>query len=130
MTEEPAKDRDEPRSGGLFTSRLPLETETTRFILANALDLFMTFLLLYFSNRGWLQKNVFESNSVANYFLSRWGTKGLVFFKFGVVAFVVVIAQVVARQKPTTAKWLLNLGAIFVAGVVVYSLFIMVRYRV
>ena len=130
MIAKPPKKSDDPKRGGLFTSKLPLETETTRFILANALDLFMTFLLLYFSNRGWLQKNVFESNAIANYFLSRWGTKGLVFFKFGLVALVVVIAQIVARKRLDTARWLLNLGAIFVAGVVVYSLFIMLRYRV
>lgn len=113
----------------IFTTRLPLETETTRFILVNALDLFVTFLLLNFSSRGWLRGNVFESNPVANYFIRRWSTSGLVFFKFGVCTFVVLIAQVVARTNPRTARWLLNLGAIIVAVVVVYSLMMMARLR-
>jgi hypothetical protein len=113
----------------IFTASLPLETETARFILVNALDLFMTFLLLYFSNRGWLAKNVVESNPVADFFIKRWSTTGLVFFKFGVTAFVVVIAQIVARRKPKTAKVLLDFGAIFVGAVVVYSLLIMLRNR-
>ncbi len=124
-------DESKPKkSRSFFTSNLPLETETSRFILANALDLFMTFLLLYFSNRGWMTKNVVESNPVAQFFISRWSTAGLVFFKFGVVAFVVVIAQIVARKKPGTAKLLLNAGTLFVGAVVVYSLLLMLRHRV
>lgn len=114
----------------IFTANLPLEAETSRFILVNALDLFMTFLLLYFSNRGWLAKNVDESNPIADFFIKRWSTTGLVFFKFGVTAFVVVIAQIVARKKPKTAKMLLDFGAFFVGAVVVYSLLIMLRNRI
>ena len=34
----------------LIGGELPLETETCRFVLISLLDLFMTFLLLYFSN--------------------------------------------------------------------------------
>ena len=113
----------------IFTANLPLETETSRFILVNALDLFMTFLLLYFSNRGMLRKAVVESNPIADFFIKRWSTTGLVFFKFGVIAFVVVIAQVVARKKPRTAKLLLDLGSLFVGAVVVYSLLIMLKNR-
>ncbi len=113
----------------IFTANLPLETETSRFILVNALDLFMTFLLLYFSNRGLLRRAVVESNPVADFFIKRWSTTGLVFFKFGLIAFVVIIAQVVARRRPRTAKLLLDFGALFVGAVVVYSLLIMLRNR-
>ena len=60
---------------------LPLETETCRFVLISLLDLFMTFLLLYFSNRGMMRNVVVESNPVARYFISGWGTTGLVWFK-------------------------------------------------
>lgn len=111
----------------ILTANLPLETETVWFILVNALDLFMTFLLLYFSNRGLLGTRVVESNPIADYFIKRWSTTGLVFFKFGVIAFVVIIAQVVARTKPRTAKWLLDIGTLVVGLVVIYSLLIMVR---
>ncbi len=128
--ESATNDRPVKKPGNFFTSNLPLETETARFVLVNALDLFMTFLLLYFSNRGWLQKDVFESNAIARFFLNGWGTKGLVFFKFVVVTLVVVIAQVVARKRMNTAKWLLNLGSLVVGAVVVYSLLIMLRHRV
>jgi hypothetical protein len=126
---EPIRRSAAPVRKSIFTANLPLETETARFILVNALDLFMTFLLLYFSNRGMLRKAVVESNPVADFFIKRWGTSGLVFFKFGVIAFVVVLAQLVARQRPATAKRLLDLGALFVGIVVVYSLLIMLQNR-
>ena len=60
---------------------LPLETETCRFVLTSLLDLFMTFMLLYFSNRGMMRNVVVESNPIAQYFISGWGTLGLVWFK-------------------------------------------------
>ncbi|MFK7820039.1 MAG: DUF5658 family protein [Planctomycetaceae bacterium] len=125
----PVQPRTESVRKNIFTANLPLETETARFILVNALDLFMTFLLLYFSNRGMLRKAVVESNPVADFFIKRWSTSGLVFFKFGVIAFVVILAQVVARQRPATAKRLLDLGSLFVGAVVVYSLLIMLQNR-
>lgn len=124
MSAQPPK-----KKRSLLTTELPLEAETTRFILVNALDLFMTFLLLYFSNRGWLRNTVIESNPAAQFVISRFGTTGLVFFKFGVVAFVVLIAQAIARTRMETARWLLNLGSLFVAAVVVYSLLIMLQHR-
>lgn len=125
----PAEQPTTSAKKSIFTASLPLETETSRFILVNALDLFMTFLLLYFSNRGMLRKAVVESNPIADFFIKRWSTTGLVFFKFGVIAFVVVIAQIVARRKPRTAKLLLDLGSLFVGAVVVYSLLIMLKNR-
>ena len=115
--------------GNWFTTQLPLETESTRFVLVNALDLFMTFLLLYFSNRGWMQKNVIESNPAALFFIRRFGTSGLVFFKFGVVVLVLLISQIIAKTRLATARWLLDLGSLVVGGVVVYSLLIMLRHR-
>ena len=99
----------------IFRGELPLETETTVFILANAFDVFMTYLLL---NLG----NFRESNGVANYFLERFGMNGMICFKFAIVAFVCVIAQIVATQKIKLARWLLNFGTFLVGVVVIYSL--------
>lgn len=104
----------------VFRRSLPLETETTRYILVSALDVFMTYILL--SRDGFA-----ESNPVARFFLYGWGPRGMVYFKFGVVAFVCVLTQVIARVRLETARWLLNLATVVTAGVVIYSLTLLVR---
>ena len=109
---------------------LPLETETCRFVLISLLDLFMTFLLLYFSNRGMMRNVVVESNPVARYFISGWGTMGLVWFKIGMVTLIVLATQVVATRRPSVAQLLLNGATLFVGSVVVYSAFLLVQNRV
>ena len=105
---------------GFLTGKLPLESETTVFILVSALDVFMTWVLLQ-------SGNFVESNPVARYFLNHWGKEGFVGFKFGMVAFVCVIAQIVAIYKPERAKFILNLGTIVVTFVVCYSLMLYLR---
>jgi hypothetical protein len=108
---------------------LPLETETCRFVLASLLDLFMTFLLLYFSNRGMMRNIVVESNPVAEYFIRGWGTMGLVWFKLSMVTVIVLVAQVIAVKRSTIAKLVLNGGTLFVAGVVAYSAVLLLQNR-
>ena len=109
---------------------LPLETETCRFVLISLLDLFMTFLLLYFSNRGMMRNVVVESNLVARYFISGWGTTGLVWFKIGMVTLIVLATQVVAAKRPVVAQLVLNGAALFVGSVVAYSVFLLVQNRI
>jgi hypothetical protein len=110
--------------------KLPLETETCRFVLTSLLDLFMTFLLLYFSNRGMMRNVVVESNPIAQYFISGWGTLGLVWFKLAMVTIVVLVAQVIATKRPVVARFVLNGATLFVGCVVVYSGFLLVQNRI
>jgi len=94
-----------------------VQQESLLFVLVSALDVFMTYILLSHSNGLF-----YESNPVARFFIREWGPKGMVYFKFVMVAFVCVVAQIIARRKPEVARWLL-LGATGVVGfVVVYSL--------
>ena len=109
---------------------LPLETETCRFVLISLFDLFLTFLLLYFSNRGMMRNVVVESNPVARYFISGWGTMGLVWFKIGMVTLIVLATQVVATRRPVLAQLVLNGATLFVGSVVVYSAFLLAQNRI
>ena len=109
---------------------LPLETETCRFVLISLLDLFMTFLLLYFSNRGMMRNVVVESNPVARYFISGWGTLGLVWFKIVMVTLIVLATQVVATRRPAVAQLVLNGATLFVGSVVAYSALLLVQNRI
>lgn len=103
-----------------FRQKLPLETETTIFILVNVLDFAMTWWMLMHREMG--LGEFYESNLVAQYFLNHWGVKGLLMFKMAVVAFVCVIAQIVATKREASGRFLLMVGTIVVSIVVVYSL--------
>lgn len=103
----------------LLGGRLPLETETAVFILVNVLDTFLTILLMLYVGGH------HEGNPVARYFFDRWGFRGLIYYKMTMVAFVCIIAQVIARQRIQTARRLLYLLTAIVGAVVIYSLLLL-----
>ena len=63
-----------------------------------------------------------EANPIANYFYERWEFAGAIAFKLAIVAFVTVVAQIVAIKKIQTARALLIVGSIIVGCVVIYSI--------
>lgn len=99
-----------------LTRKLPLQDETTLFILVNVLDIFMTYSLLRFG--------AIEANPIANYFLHRFGFNGMIFFKLAITAGVCVIAQIIATQSIAKAQTLLRLGTLLVGAVVMYSIYL------
>ena len=113
---------DEQQKLSIWVRKLPLETETCFFIFANALDVFMTYVLLNHS------PEFQESNQVANFFLAKYGFRGMIYFKFALVAFVTVIAQIIAISRPNTARWLLIVGTAIVGVVVIYSSYLWIRF--
>lgn len=111
----------------LLTGHLPLETETTVFILVNLLDFFVTYWLLAHREMG--LGNFYESNPIARYFLNRWGVvKGLLGFKLAIVVLVCLIAQIVALSRPDAARRLLIFGTVVIFGVVVYGASLFLRH--
>lgn len=113
----------------LFFGHLPLETETTRFILLNLLDYFMTYLLLM--GAGGTGSRFVESNPIAQYFIDSWGpVKGMLAFKLGLVTFVCLITQIIATRRPAAAALVLNFGTAAVGIVVLYSLALLIRSHI
>lgn len=112
-----------------FLRRLPLEHETAIYLLVSAFDVFMTYLLLRNDRAPESGQYFFEANPIARFFLHHWGMKGMVYFKFTVVAFVCVLAQVIAARRLETARRLLNVASLIVGAVVVYSLVLYLRLR-
>ena len=100
--------------------QLPLQNESTTFILVNVLDIFVTYSLIRFGG--------IEANPIARYFLQRWEFQGLVYFKMSMVAFLVVLVQVIARSNLGYALRGLQLGIVIVTLVVVYSCVLFVRH--
>ena len=105
--------------GSSFTQHLPLQTETTVFIVINLLDIFVTYALLRFGG--------IESNPIAKFFYDRWNIQGMVYFKMVIVAFVSVLSQIVACYDIKRAQRLLWFGSLIVGIVVAYSLMLLSR---
>ena len=118
-------DQNDKKSGSisksLFGRKLSLERETSLFILVSALDVIMTWNLL-------IREGFVESNPIARYFIDGWGIKGMVYFKFGLVAFVAVLCQIIALKKEEVARRILQFATVLVACVVLYSFSLLIRF--
>ena len=100
----------------LLGSELPLQNETTIFLLVNVLDIFVTYILLRFG--------AMEANPLARFFLVWWGFRGMIAFKLAIVTIVCLISQFIATSRPQTARWLLVTGTTIVSMVVAYSVWL------
>ena len=100
----------------LFRSQFVLSNETTVFILVNALDFFVTYLLL-----AWPDSPVYEANAIARA-MFRWGLRYVIVFKFGLATVAVVSCELVARRNYWLGRSVLIALMILVAAVVAYSL--------
>jgi hypothetical protein len=78
----------------------------TWLIILSAADLLMTFALL--------RKNpaFYESNPIAFWFYSRWDMKGMVFFKFSIIAGVILLSEIIERKRPGWGRLVLLIGCI------------------
>lgn len=99
-----------------------LESEIAWLLLVSILDILLTAALLH---RG---PQFVESNPIAAYFFRRFNIAGLVAYKFGLIAAVVVIAELVERIRPGRGKFVLRVGIVAASGVVLYSVLLHLRY--
>ena len=122
--ELPATERVRQRLGGYLRAawhqELPLQSETSYFILVNVLDFFLTYML--FSTA-----EAYEANPVADYFLRHWGIEGMLAFKLMIVAFVCILSQMVARFSLAKARFVLFAGIAVVGFVVLYSAWLLAQ---
>ena len=125
----PPDDRDAPpaedgRTGWrsrLPFRQLPMESETTAFLLTAFLDILCTYLLL-------ASGRFRESNAVADWFIAGWGVKGMVWFKMALATFICTLAQVIATRNERLGRFVLILGTVVTGGVVIYSVALAVRH--
>jgi hypothetical protein len=96
-----------------WNRELPLQSETSFFILVNVLDFFLTFLLLNFG--------AIETNPVADFFFRWWGFRGMLTYKLLTVAFVCLLAQYAAHIDISKGRFIMLAGILLVGGVVAYS---------
>jgi hypothetical protein len=115
-------DDDVPLWKRVLTGQLPLEQETGLFVVVSVLDIVMTYNLM--ANHGFG-----ESNPLARYFIHHWGAKGMIYFKMAMTAFVCLLSQVIARVNVDRGRFVLRIGTLIVAGVVIYSLVLVLRSK-
>ena len=96
--------------------------ETTLFIVVSVFDIVMTHRLIRTGR-------FHESNPVAKFFYDHWDMQGMVAFKMAMVAFVVVVTQLIAHSHLRRAAWVLKLAICVVSVVVIYSLLLLLRSR-
>ena len=109
---------------------LQFETEISWFVLASALDVALTFIVLHYSHSGFTQVTIIESNPVARWFIHHWGVVGMAGFKLTLVLIVVAISEFVGRQRPVVARGLLMGGTAVVGLVVVHSIRMLLAQRI
>ncbi len=66
------------------------------FIFVSAMDLMMTWVVLYFGGR--------EVNVLADYILDHWALPGMVVYKFALVIFVIFICEIVGQYRPRLGR--------------------------
>jgi hypothetical protein len=92
-----------------------LPAESLLFVALSAADLLMTYRLLWHGQ-------FFEANPVAQWFFVRWNIAGMTFFKFGLVIFIIVLAETIERHRPRVGRAILLLGCLAAAAVFIHGL--------
>ncbi len=113
----------------IFRHPLPLQRESSLFLIASVLDVLMTCMLLEDLTGATGRTIFYESNPVARYFFQGWGLAGIVYFKFAMVGFIEVIAHVIALKKVPVGRRLLDFGTLIVSVVVIYSMYLLLSHR-
>jgi hypothetical protein len=96
----------------------------TFFSLLSFADLFLTYQLVQKTGGG-----VYESNPIANAWLSSYGWVGLVVFKVIAMSVLMCAAMLLALHRPHVAGEVLVFACFAVGGVVLYSGVLMNRMR-
>ena len=84
------------------------------------MDLIMTWIIIR-------HHGGYEANPIADFMITRFGSTGLVVFKFAIVVFVIVVCEIVGRQDDGRGRWLARLGVGISALPLCVSLFLVLR---
>lgn len=105
-------------SFGLGPVRYP--NQYVWFVFFSALDVLFTWAI--FAAGG------SEVNPVAARVIAVWGLNGAIVFKFGLTLFVIVVCEVVGRERAATGVMLAGVAVIVSATPVVYSMALLIRH--
>ena len=92
-------------------------TQYTWFIFVSAMDIMMTWIVLYSGGR--------EVNRVAEVILHRFDLAGLVIFKFAMVILIILICEAVGRRRPAAGRKLATAAIAVTCFPVILSFFLL-----
>ena len=118
----------EPKSkGGVFRSivagKALLANESLLLVILSACDLFITYLLL------WRGGHFYEANPLARWFFDRWNIAGMTAFKFGLVAIIIVLCEIIERHKPRVGRAIVILGCVAALIVSIHGLRLLIGHE-
>ena len=106
---------DQPKSNRIPLLRVARYPQAyVWFIFVSAMDLMMTWIVLYFGGQ--------EVNVLADYILDRWALTGMVVYKFSLVVFVIFLCEVIGHYRPRLGRRL-SIFAVFITLVPVIIAF-------
>jgi hypothetical protein len=91
----------------------------TWFVLVSALDVMLTWIVLYFGGR--------EANVIALAMLRRFGLPGLIVLKFGMVSFVVVLCEFIGRRNHRAGLRLIGISTAITCAPVLLAFFMLLK---
>ena len=106
----------------LAGEHLRLGRESSWLLTLSIADLLMTYALL---RQG---LHFYESNPIARWWFVRWNMAGMTAFKFLVVGGVIVLCEIVERQRPGLGRAVLWLGSLVAGIVVIYSFGLLLKH--
>src|SRR5437660_12382327 len=89
------------------------------FVLLSVADLCLTYALILHGDG-----EVYESNPIAEAWLSSYGWTGLALYKLAIILIVATLAAVISLSRPRTGGHVLSFACMAVAGVVCYSVYL------
>ncbi|MDR3709305.1 MAG: DUF5658 family protein [Capsulimonadaceae bacterium] len=104
----------------MFKRDVTLAQEYLGFMLLNLFDLFLTGFI--FKNYGQ------EANGVALFVLHHFGLRGFALFKFIMVAFIILICEVISLQNVSRARQLILGASVLYLAVVMYEIYLVFMF--
>lgn len=113
--------RNHRKSGWLNLPHMRYPNEYAWFLLVSSLDIMLT----------WAIKEMHgtEVNPIANIVIEAWGLPGAIVFKFSLTLLVIIVCEVVGRQRDRMARNLSQIAVLISAAPVVYSIGLLTWHR-
>jgi Domain of unknown function (DUF5658) len=89
--------------------------ESLLLVLLSLGDLLVTYQLLW-------QGKIYEANPLARWIFEQWNIAGMAFFKFGLIAFVIIAGETIEHRRPGMGRMVVRIGSVAAGAVMVYGL--------
>ncbi len=107
----------------IVAGKARLANESLLFVALSVCDLFVTYALL------WRGGHFYEANPLARWFFDRWNIAGMTAFKFGLVAIIIVLCEIIERHRPRVGRAIVILGCVAALFVSIHGLRLLIGHE-